>query len=204
MSDPKLETRIGTVELREDSGTDPAICGYAACFDVLSENLGGFREQIRPGAFDHVLTNDVRALFNHEPNLILGRTAAGTLTLATDGVGLSYRIDPPDTQFARDLMKSLKRGDVSQSSFAFTVDNDSWDEEDDGLMVRTIHSVKRLYDISPVTYPAYPDTDAAVRAMTDYQLNRSYQCLNTRLAARLYAINRLTCRRSTIGQTHDH
>ena len=182
------ETRIGTVELREDPGADPAICGYAAKFDTLSENLGGFREQIRPGAFDTVLTNDVRALFNHEPNLILGRTTAGTLTLSADSTGLSYRITPPDTQYARDLMKSMQRGDVSQSSFAFTVDNDSWDEDDDGRLVRTINSVKRLYDISPVTYPAYPDTDAAVRALTDYQQHCGRQ-LNSRRAARLYSLN---------------
>lgn len=159
------ETRIGSVELRESDDSDPKITGYAAKFDVLSENLGGFREKIAVGAFDNVLNNDVRALFNHEPNLILGRTTAGTLTLSADNTGLSYHIDPPDTQYARDLMKSLRRGDVSQSSFGFTIERDDWNEDDDGRLVRTIHQVKRLYDISPVTYSAYPDATAGVRSM---------------------------------------
>ena len=167
MNDSK-ETRIGTVELRDDDG-ESRITGYAAIFNTLSENLGGFRELIRPGAFDSVLTNDVRALFNHDPSLILGRTTAGTLSLDSDGTGLRYRIEPPDTQAARDLIKSIQRGDVTQSSFAFRVDDDRWEEDDDGRLIRTIIAVKRLYDISPVTYPAYPDTTVASRAMDHFR-----------------------------------
>lgn len=161
---PDKETRLGTVEIRSDDGEN-RISGYAATFNTLSENLGGFREQIREGAFDKVLTNDVRALFNHSPSLILGRTTAGTLHLETDTTGLRYRIDPPDTQYARDLQKSIERGDVTQSSFAFRVDDDDWQEDEDGRLIRTINTVKRLYDISPVTYPAYPDTSVALRRM---------------------------------------
>jgi len=157
------ETRLGTIELRDDDG-EQRISGYAAVFNTLSENLGGFREQIAPGAFDPVMDNDVRALFNHEPHLILGRTTADTLQLSLDDTGLRYTIDPPDTQYARDLVKSIERRDVTQSSFAFRVQDDNWDEDDDGRLIRTIREFKRLYDISPVTYPAYPDTTVAARA----------------------------------------
>ena len=162
------EIRIGTVEVRSDDGEN-RISGYAAVFNRLSENLGGFREKIEPGAFDDVMDDDVRALFNHESHLILGRTKADTLQLEADDNGLRYRIDPPDTQYARDLITSIKRKDVTQSSFAFRVNDDRWDEDDDGRLVRTIKSFKRLYDISPVTYPAYPDTTVATRSMDSYQ-----------------------------------
>ncbi|PJE80685.1 hypothetical protein CI610_00346 [invertebrate metagenome] len=188
MNKTDYETRIGTVELRQEGQSDPKIVGYAARYDVLSENLGGFRETILPGAFDNVLDNDVRALFNHEPALILGRTVSGTLDITSDGDGLHYTIDPPDTQYARDLMKSMQRGDVSQSSFAFTVDRDSWDEDEDGRMVRTIHAVRRLYDISPVTYPAYPDTDAALRSVILKEAVTGRQALRS---AQLYALEKL-------------
>lgn len=167
MSDTR-ETRLGTIEVRDDDG-ERRIAGYAAVFNQLSENLGGFREQIQPGAFDSVMGDDVRALFNHRAELILGRTTADTLQLETDGTGLHYRIDPPDTQYARDLLLSIERKDITQSSFAFRVEDDSWDEDDDGRLIRTIKKFRRLYDISPVTYPAYPDTTVAVRSMDDYQ-----------------------------------
>ena len=157
------ETRLGTLEVRSGD-SDNRISGYAAVFNQLSGNLGGFREQIEPGAFDDVLNDDVRALYNHEPHLILGRTTAGTLQLDADSTGLSYRIDTPDTRYAQDLLISIKRGDVTQSSFAFRVEDDSWDEDDDGRLVRTVKKFKRLYDISPVTYPAYPDTTVAARS----------------------------------------
>ena len=162
------ETRLGTLEVRNDDGEN-RLSGYAAVFDQLSENLGGFREKIAPGAFDKVLKDDVRALFNHEPNLILGRTRANTLKLEIDATGLHYRIDPPDTQYARDLTESIKRGDITQSSFAFRVEDDHWNEDDDGRLIRTIKQFKRLYDISPVTYPAYPDTTVAARSMDRYK-----------------------------------
>ena len=180
------ETRLGTLEVRSDDGEN-RLSGYAAVFDQLSENLGGFREQIAPGAFDPVMDNDVRALFNHEPHLILGRTLSGTLQLEIDATGLHYRIDPPDTQYARDLTESIKRGDVSQSSFAFRVEDDHWDEDDDERLIRTIKQFKRLYDISPVTYPAYSDTTVAARSLTDYQNTLSRRFLD-RDKRRLYLI----------------
>lgn len=167
---PNQETRLGTVEIRSDDGEN-RISGYAAKFNTLSENLGGFRETIQVGAFDHVLVDDVRALFNHSPSMILGRTKAGTLHLEADAIGLRYCIDPPDTQYARDLHKSIRRGDVTQSSFAFQVDRDDWQEDDDGRIIRTIKTIKRLFDISPVTYPAYPDTSVAARSVLQFRDN---------------------------------
>lgn len=180
------ETRLGTLEVRNDDG-EHRISGYAAVFDQLSENLGGFREKIAPGAFDPVINDDVRALFNHESHLILGRTRANTLELDIDTTGLHYRIDPPDTQVARDLIASITRGDISQSSFSFWVDEDGWDEDDDGRVVRTIKSFKRLYDIAPVTFPAYPDTTVAARSLDGWHHLQSRQLLD-RDRRRLYLI----------------
>jgi len=162
-----MERRIIDVKLetREHNDESPKIVGYASVFNSLSENLGGFREQIEPGAFDDALGDDVRALFNHDPNMILGRTTAGTLSISSDENGLRYEIDPPNTTVGRDLMVSLQRGDITQSSFGFTVEDDSWSEDDDGRVIRTIHKVRNLFDVSPVTYPAYPEASVSARAL---------------------------------------
>lgn len=107
------------IEKRED-GEGPRIVGYAAKFNTRSNNLGGFVEVIAPGAFDDVLDDDVRALFNHDRNFVLGRTKAGTLELTVDEVGLRYEISPPDTQTVRDMViEPMGRGDVNQSSLRF-------------------------------------------------------------------------------------
>lgn len=153
------------VDRREKGGL---IVGHAAVFDRLSENLGGFREKIAAGAFDDVLSDDVRGLFNHDSNLLLGRSRAGTLRLNIDQRGLGYEIDAPDTTAGRDLLVSLERGDVTQSSFGFTVADDTWAEDRDGTVIRTIRKLARLFDVSPVTFPAYPDTDVAKREFRDY------------------------------------
>lgn len=154
-------------ELRAEEGEETSkIIGYGSVFNLRSENLGGFREIIAPGAFDSVLDDDVRALFNHDSNFVLGRSKAGTLKLSTDPVGLRYEIDAPTTQTIRDLVIApMKRGDIDQSSFGFSVarGGEEWDEDDEGVIVRTITKVQRLYDVSPVTYPAYPDASAATR-----------------------------------------
>jgi len=157
------------IEIRK-SGSDATtntLRGYAAKFNALSENLGGFREQIVPGAFDDVLSDDVRALFNHDGNQVLGRTTSGTLRIFQDEIGLGYEVDLPDTQTARDLVVSIERGDVSQSSFAFRIasNGDSWDENEDGVWIRTINKFYRLYDVSPVTFPAYPDATVGMRTL---------------------------------------
>lgn len=164
------ERRTYTVELRADTpeGGKPVMRGIAAMFNSMSEDLGGFREQIAPGAFKSALGNsDVRALFNHDPSMILGRTVSGTLRLSETDQGLEFECDAPDTSYARDLMESMKRGDISQCSFGFSVDcgGDTWQKDDAGQWTRTIHVVSRLYDVSPVTYPAYPETSCAMRSL---------------------------------------
>ena len=162
-----------SIEKRDDDKR--SIVGHGAVFNSLSENLGGFRELIDPGAFDDVLNDDVRALFNHNSDLILGRTKSNTLKLKVDDKGLHYDIDPPETTYARDLLTSLERGDITQSSFSFNVDVDSWDEDADGRVIRTIKKIKRLYDVSPVTFPAYPeaDVDVAKRGYEDFMKSKT-------------------------------
>ena len=159
------------IELKADDKTgEQKIVGYGAVFESRSENLGGFTEVIEKGAFDEVLKNDVRALFNHDPNFVLGRSLAGTLRLSVDDVGLRYEIDAPQTQTVRDLvLEPMARGDITGSSFGFSVEEDSWSENEDGAITRSIQKIGRLVDVSPVTYPAYPETDVALRSLSEYQ-----------------------------------
>jgi len=162
----KKEIRIGIEsEIRTVDSGKRIIEGYAARFGKLSEDLGGFREKIKAGAFAEALkTSDVRALFNHDPNHVLGRSAAGTLELHEDGKGLHMRVKLPNTRTADELMESIDRGDITQQSFGFTIAEDSWRRSEKHGEVRTIEKVSRLYDVSPVTYPAYPDTSVAVES----------------------------------------
>lgn len=142
----------------------PKLQGYAAVFNQLSEDLGGFREQIAPGAFKNTLANDdIRALFNHDPNMVLGRNKAGTLRAREDQNGVAFEVDVPDTQCGRDLLVSVKRGDISQCSFAFTTNSDTWNNGADGTVTRTLNDVTCM-DLSPVTYPAYPQTSVKARS----------------------------------------
>ncbi|MFP1742510.1 HK97 family phage prohead protease [Lonsdalea quercina] len=168
------ETRCYTGEVRaEQQGDAPAhILGYGSVFNSRSEPLWGFREVIKPGAFDDVLTDDVRGLFNHDPNFILGRSAAGTLSLSVDERGLRYDITAPETQTIRDLvLEPMRRGDVNQSSFAFRVarDGEHWYEDEEGIVIREISRFSRLFDVSPVTYPAYQEADSGVRSLKAWQ-----------------------------------
>ena len=150
------------VEQREDG--KKLIRGHAAVFNSETD-LGWFRERIAPGAFtESIGKDDVRALFNHDENFILGRNKAGTLTMREDEQGLYVEIDPPDTQVARDLVTSIERGDISQMSFGFQTIKDSWETEENAAKdLRTLEKVK-LWDVSPVTFPAYQETDVAVRS----------------------------------------
>lgn len=159
---------VDNLEVRQEPDKAPVIRGYAAMFDRRSEDLGGFREQIAPGAFrDTIKTADVRALWNHDPNFPLGRNGAGTLRLSEDKTGLLIEIDPPETTYAQDLMVSMRRGDVTQMSFGFFVKDEDWSKED-GENIRTLRKVE-LFDVSPVTFPAYPDTQVAVRSLKAWQ-----------------------------------
>lgn len=154
---PLSEFRI----IRNDEGKIEKLVGHAAVFDKLSLDLGGFREKIAPGAFKKSIKgDDIRALFNHDRNYVLGRTRSKTLTLKEDDQGLYTEITPPDTTWAKDLMKSVDRGDITQMSFGFETIADSWEkkEKED---IRTLEEAK-LFDVSPVTFPAYPDTDVSV------------------------------------------
>lgn len=154
------------VERRDDGEGAPTIRGHAAVFNERSVDLGGFREQIAPGAFEgSVSEDDIRALFNHNPDLVLGRNVAKTLRLEEDKRGLAFEIDPPDTQAGRDVVTSIERGDVSGMSFGFVTLEDEWVQEaGEDLALRTLQRVQ-LRDVSPVTYPAYPQTDVALRSL---------------------------------------
>lgn len=147
-----IEKREFRMENAEYEGN--TIRGYAAVYNSDSEWMGGFYEQIATGAFDDVLDNDTRAYFNHDENLLLGRVSSGTLRIGTDARGLYYEVDLPNTSYANDLVELMKRGDVNQSSFAFLIERDRW-EERDGKTYRIIEKVSRLLDVSPVSQPAY-------------------------------------------------
>ena len=164
MTAPAIERRtaFGSVEFRQEDDRLQAR-GYAAVFNSPSQDLGGFVEVILPGAFrDVVKTDDVRALWNHDPNHVLGRVGAGTLRLGEDDKGLWYEVDLPDTTTGRDVATLLARGDVIGSSFGFRVleDGAEWRVSEDGRPLREIRTVARLRDVGPVTFPAYLATEA--------------------------------------------
>lgn len=139
--------------------------GYAAVFNKDSEDFGGWVEQIAPRAFSDVLNDDVVALFNHSMNHIFGRNKIN-LELIQDNVGLKYRVKMPDTTLAQDVRKLVKAEIIYKSSFAFTVKEERFIKGKDGKPnMRIIDKIERLYDVSPVTIPAYPDTSVAARSM---------------------------------------
>jgi HK97 family phage prohead protease len=164
-----MEYRAGAaLELRASRADGPPrIRGYAAVFEILSLDLGGFREKIARGTFTRTLRGqpDVRALVGHDPNLILGRTESKTLQLWEDSRGLGFEIDPPDTQLGRDTVTSIARGDLSQASFAFRVvpGGERWSEDATGGAIRTLLDVD-LFDVSVVAFPATVQTSAEVVA----------------------------------------
>ena len=165
---------LDACEIRVD-GDRRTFHGHAAVFDSLSVDLGGFRERIQRGAFRKVLEDrpDVRFLKNHDANLIFGRTTAGTLRLREDPTGLDTENDLPAdeegrlTESARELSIAVQRRDITGMSFAFRVrpdGEDVWTEED-GELIRTIIRFGGLFDVGPVTYPAYEGTDASMRSL---------------------------------------
>ena len=164
-----IEKRVFRTEYRvtqKDKDEVPTIEGYSAVFNSDSEDMG-FIERIAPGAFKKALKkSDVRSLFNHDPNFVLGRTKSGTLKLTEDETGLRMVTYPPDTQLIQDLVAApIKRGDIDQQSFAFRVAKDTWEDLDKDIPKRTILEVEELLDVSVVTYPAYADTSAALRSL---------------------------------------
>jgi hypothetical protein len=197
---PELKTKEEFVELVENRGTSPfefdslevraegdketkLIRGHGAVYNKLSVDLGGFRELFEPGAFtDAIKNDDIRSLRDHTPSYILGRNKAGTLTLTEDERGVYYEVTPPDTSYARDLIVSIERRDVTGGSIIFSVDKDGerwfvdgkeaemldafmamWDEKKHKIERHVTKA--RLYDIGPVTFPAYPQTDVKIRSL---------------------------------------
>ena len=171
----KLESRSLPdlpLELRSEGDNTPTkLVGYAAKFNLQSEPLtdpysgSTFVELIAPGAFARTLTEspDVRALYNHDTNCVLGRVKSGTLRLWEDEIGLAFEVTLPDTGFARDLKESVKRGDIDGCSFGFICREDSITRVGD-TVVRTLLDIE-LYEISTgVTFPAYPDTVVSLRS----------------------------------------
>jgi len=157
-------------ELRADGGTKTA-AGYAALFDVETDIGGYFREKIARGAFsDSIANGDIRALVDHDSGRVIGRSTAGTLRLTEDDKGLAVEIDLPDTSDGRDLAVLLDRQDISGMSFGFRVTHDEWDETGE-IPTRTIHAVE-LFEISAVAFPAYADTEIALRSLEDAKRER--------------------------------
>lgn len=159
------ERRVVTLrQVRAEEGEQLRIVGYIATFNQLSVDLGGFIEQIAPGAFARsIQESDIRALWQHNPEYVLGRTKNETLALREDDTGLHIEILPPPTQWARDAVASIQRGDVDQGSFSFEVRREMWNWNVQPP-IRTLLDVE-LFEVSPVTFPAYPDTSLAVRSL---------------------------------------
>ena len=155
----RSEYRMENIEIKEDEGV--VVCGFAAVYNSNSENMGGFFEQIAPGAFSDVMGDDVRAYLNHDENRLLGRVSSGTLTISSDDRGLYYEVKMPNTTYANDLIELMKRGDINQSSFAFLIGEDYW-EERNGETYRIITKISRLLDVSPVAQPAYPEATSGI------------------------------------------
>ena len=162
-----LERRSFDIEFREAESRK--VEGYASVFNSRSKDLGGFVEIIDPAAFNGVIErSDVLALLNHDQDrgvLARSRKGVGSLTLTVDERGLHYSFDAPNTALGNELVEGLKRGDISTSSFAFTVAGEKWTKEEDGSYLRTITQIDKLYDVSPVYNEAYEDTSVALRSL---------------------------------------
>jgi HK97 family phage prohead protease len=153
------------IRMSEDGKT---LIGYAAVYNRRSLDLGGFVEVVQNGAFDDILKSvpDVIARFNHDPNIVLGRSSSGTLKLYSDSKGLRYEVQLPETR--ADIAELIRRGDVRGSSFAFSVtrDGQTWDRAQTP-QVRSISRFSGLFDVGPVVTPAYPDTTVAMRSLQE-------------------------------------
>lgn len=162
-----LERRSFDIEFREQESRK--VEGYASVFNSRSKDLGGFTEIIDPAAFNGVIErSDVLALLNHDQDrgvLARSRKGVGSLTLTVDERGLHYSFDAPNTALGNELVEGLKRGDISTSSFAFTVAGEKWTKEEDGSYLRTITQIDKLFDVSPVYNEAYEDTSVALRSL---------------------------------------
>ena len=161
MSKQKEIRAIETIKATDDE--QMTVEGYALRFNKLSNDLGGFVEEISPEALKEADLSDVRALIDHDSSKVLGRTTSETLELTVDSEGLYFRCQLPNTSYAKDLYENIRLGNINQCSFGFILDEDgdSFEKRDDGLFKRTLRKIKSLFDVSIVTYPAYDDTDVA-------------------------------------------
>jgi len=163
------------VELRSEDGQPTRLVGHVV-YNRWSQDLGGFVERVLPGAFTKtLLEGDIRSLFNHDPNIVLGRKAANTLVLTDQAAALRYEVTPADTQTIRDLViEPMRRGEVTGSSFSFRTVRDEWRAPEDsdnhhksaGLWERDLTEAQ-LFDVGPVTFPAYVQSDSAVRSLLE-------------------------------------
>ena len=160
------------MRIKEDEGDGNTLVGYAAVFNKYSDDLGWFKEKIQKGAFSKTIVDgDIRALINHDPNLILGRTKNKTLKLWEDDKGLGYEVKLPDTSYALDLKESVKRKDITQNSFGFQTIQDKWST--DGK--KRVLLEAKLFDVSAVTFPAYPQTSVKLRL---HEIGIDFDALN--------------------------
>lgn len=172
MSKIEKEIRNYSIEFRAPEEESRAVEGYGAVFNSFSEDLGGFREVIAPGAFDGVIErSDCSALLNHDNSrgiLARCRKGSGSLKLSVDEHGLRFDFDAPKTALGDECLEYLRRGDADQCSFAFTVKEDSWRKLDDGMYERTINAFDRLFDVSILTcQPAYAATTVSCRSFEE-------------------------------------
>lgn len=166
----KIEWRFLPLEGAEvrASGEGRKLNGYAAVFNTEAVIWGLWREEVAPGAYAKTIKEaDIRALWNHDTNIVLGRNKAGTLELAEDDKGLRVEIDPPDNEWGRPVVDAVQRGDVTGMSIAFRVIKEEWykpPKDSKELPKRTIKEAK-LYEVSPVTFPAFESTSISARSV---------------------------------------
>jgi HK97 family phage prohead protease len=191
-----MEKRLFNIENRFETKEDgkEVVIGYGSIFNSRSENLGNFYEYISPTAISQetIERSDVRALINHDESLILARSTTGTLDLSIDEKGLRYEFEiPKGLSYGKDLAINMKNGNINQSSFAFTVADDEWSTDAAGNDIRTITSIDKLYDVSPVTYAAYSQADSdlvvAQRGLSMYKESKKIKEEETDLVARSLA-----------------
>lgn len=166
MFDIEIRNVAKPVELRAVADSPGMLDGYAASFNRYSQNLGGFVEQVDPGAFSKSLADAVPVFcrYNHDDNGLLGTTEAGTLRVVADDIGLRYEVDLPNTTTGNDVSALAARGDLRYSSFAFHVVEDAWSITEQGFPLRTLMNVQ-LIDVAPVNNPAYRDTSVGLRSL---------------------------------------
>lgn len=191
----KTETRellTEKLEIREDEHGNKTILGYAVKWEKKSHVMGyyrKFREQFKQGAFaDSLQKDDQRFLWSHDVSKVLGRTKNNTLRLSEDSIGLRFELDLPDTTLGDDTFKSIKRGDVDGVSFGFQMINEEIEEPDDDLMLRTVTKAK-LFEVSAVAFPAYPDSEVSARGYDP--LKQYIEEERAELRSKIYILNNL-------------